>query len=103
MIENHFRSSVHSLTTPQPAARSSKRLSRRPYLWLFSVWIVSPAFIEKPTPATVNSTSRTASRCISIRLISSFQIARWRKAATSIVAVQLGIDAVEEVEVEARR
>ena len=28
MIENHCRSSVHSSTTPQPAARSISRLSR---------------------------------------------------------------------------
>ena len=40
---------------------------------------------EKPWPETVKATSRIASRCISIRLISSFQIARWRKASTGIV------------------
>src|SRR4051794_15723951 len=41
MIENHSLSSVHSWITPQPAARSSRRLSRWPYLWLFSVWMVA--------------------------------------------------------------
>ena len=63
-------------TTPQSAARSISRLSRWPYLWLFSVWIVAPLANVNGRRATVKETSRSASRCISIRLSGSFQIAR---------------------------
>src|ERR1700722_20199662 len=59
--------SVHSATGDHPPARSNIRASRAPYLRQFSVWIVSPFAIENALPATVNSISHTASRCISMR------------------------------------
>jgi hypothetical protein len=35
-----------------------------------------------------------------MRLIASFQIAQWPQASTGMSAFELGIDAVEEVQVE---
>src|SRR3546814_9316972 len=39
--------SVHSRIGIQPPAFNNKRAPRGPYLWLFSVWMVSPARMEK--------------------------------------------------------
>ena len=50
---NWSSGSVHSAIGVQPPARSRMRASRGPYLWLFSVWIVSPAAIAKGRPSTV--------------------------------------------------
>ena len=57
---------------------------RKSNLWLFSVWIVSPDLSVNCRPATENSISRCASKCISTRAKSSFQRATWRKLPMSI-------------------
>ena len=88
--------------TPQPAARSSRRLSRWPYLWLFSVWMVSPALRRRSAgPSTVKATSRE-------RLQVHLDPAQHRRSRSRLVAegvdrdvaVELAVDPVEEVEVE---
>ena len=84
----------------QPPASSSRRRRAAPYLWLFSVWIDEPAAKRKVWPEIVNSTSRVATRCISMRDRMSFQRASWRKASTGNVAVELAVDSLEQVEVE---
>ena len=51
-----------------------------------ALWNDRLARIEKVAESTVKAMSRSASRCISIRLIASFQIARWRKASIGMSA-----------------
>ena len=98
---NRSSGSVHSASGVQPPASSSRRAPRGPYLWLFSVWIdCALARRRSGWPSTVNSTSRVATRCISIR---DKHVVPARFVAEGVdrdVAVELAVDPVEQVEVE---
>ncbi len=95
--------SVHSSITVQPPARSSRRASRGPYLWLFSVWIVSPSAMAKSLAATVVA---EGARRLQMHLDPGFGLVPEGPVAEMLDrdgAAELAVDAVEQVEVEGGR
>ena len=100
MIENIAARRSIRRAAPQPPARSRTRAPRWPYLWLFSVWMVAPRRSEKLRPREVKATSRIASRCISMRAEDVVPARLVAEGVDRDVAVQLAVDACEQVEVE---
>ena len=95
--------SVHSAIGVQPPASSSRRAPRWPYLWLFSVWIDAPCGEGE---ALARDREGDVARGDQMHLDPRQYVVPARLVAEGVdrnVAVELAVDAVEQVEVELRR
>ena len=92
--------SVHSAIGVQPPASSSTRPPRGPYLWLFSVWIDEPA-VE--VEAAAGDREVDVARGDQVHFDARQDVVPARFMAEGVdrdVAVELAVDALEQVEVE---